>query len=133
MEVTPVVHAAALWTGLNLAILLVLSVRVTRLRRRHEVVFGDGGVPELAQAVRAFGNAAEYVPAALVGLAMLALVQAAPLLVHIAGFLLFAGRIAHGVGLSRSPGPSLPRMIGVLATWLAYLFEAATLIFYAIP
>ena len=88
-------HAAALWTGLHLILLLVLSVLVTRQRRKHHVEIGDGGVPALNQAIRAFGNAAEYVPAALVGLGVLALVGAMPLLIHPIGFLLFAGRLMH--------------------------------------
>ena len=133
MEVTPSAHAAALWVGLNLILLLVLSVRVVRLRRRHGVVFGDGEVADLAQAVRAFGNATEYVPTALIGVVVLAVLGAQPLLVHTAGFLLFAGRLAHAWGLSRSGGASLPRAIGVMATWLAYIVAAVTLLFYAIP
>jgi uncharacterized protein len=133
MEVTPSAHAAALWVGLNLILLLVLSVRVVRLRRRHGVVFGDGDLPDLAQAVRAFGNATEYVPTALIGVVVLAMLGAQPLLVHTAGFLLFAGRVAHAWGLSRSGGASLPRAIGVMATWLAYIVAAVTLLFYAIP
>jgi hypothetical protein len=133
MDVTPAAHAAALWVGLNLVLLLVLSVRVVRLRRRHGVVFGDGEVADLAQAVRAFGNATEYVPAALIGVVVLAVLAAPPLLVHAAGLLLFAGRVAHAWGLSRSGGASLPRAIGVVATWLAYIVVAAALIFYAVP
>jgi hypothetical protein len=96
-------------------------------------VFGHGEAPELAQAVRAFGNATEYVPAALIGVVVLALLGAQPLLVHAAGLLLFAGRVAHAWGLSRSGGASLPRAIGVVATWLAYIVVAAALIFYAVP
>ena len=86
-----------------------------------------------AQAVRAFGNATEYVPTALIGVVVLAFLGAQPLLVHTAGLLLFAGRVAHAWGLSRSGGASLPRAIGVVATWLAYIVAAVTLIFYAIP
>jgi protoheme IX farnesyltransferase len=71
-------HAAALWTGLHLILLLVLSVLVTRQRRKHHIEIGDGGVPALNQAIRAFGNAAEYVPAALIGLGVLALAGAMP-------------------------------------------------------
>lgn len=126
-------HAAALWAGLNLILLLVLSVRVVRLRRRHQVALGDGGVAELAHAVRAFGNATEYVPAALVGLALLAIVGAPAWLVHVSGAVLLFGRIAHAVGLSRSGGASLPRAAGVLATWIAYLVVGVALLFYAVP
>ena len=133
MDAAPSAHAAALWVGLHLALLLVLSVRVVRLRRRHTVTFGHGDIPDLAQAVRAFGNATEYIPAALIGVVVLALLGAPALLVHATGLLLFAGRVAHAWGLSRSGGASLPRAVGVVATWLAYIVAAVALIFYAIP
>jgi len=126
-------HAAALWAGLLLIVLLVLSVLVTRQRRRHRVEIGDGGVPALNQAIRAFGNATEYVPAALAGLGLLALVGAPPLLIHALGAILFAGRVLHAFGLSRSTTASWPRAAGVLATWISYIAMAAALLFYAIP
>ena len=133
MELTPSAHAAALWAGLHLILLLVLSVLVVRQRRKHHVVFGDDGVPELIRAIRAFGNATEYVPAGLIGLTVLALAGALPMLVHVVGMVLFAGRVAHAIGLSRSGEASIPRTIGVVATWLAYITAAVALIFYAIP
>jgi uncharacterized membrane protein YecN with MAPEG domain len=133
MDPRDAAHAAALWAGLHLVLLLVLSVLVTRQRRRHKVEIGDGGVPALTQAIRAFGNATEYVPAALVALAILALAGAAPLLIHSIGLVLFVGRVLHAVGLSRSSGASWPRAGGVLATWIAYIAAAAALLFYAIP
>jgi uncharacterized membrane protein YecN with MAPEG domain len=125
-------HAAALWVGLHLILLLVLSLLVVRQRQRHKVALGDGGVPELAQAIRAFGNATEYVPAAMVGIAVLALVEAPPLAIHLTGFFLFAGRVLHGFGLSRSGGTSFARAIGITLTWLAYVFASVALLFYAI-
>ena len=133
MDATTSAHAAALWAGLHLILLLILSVAVTRQRRKHGVPIGDGGVPELTQAVRAFGNATEYVPTAIAGLAILAIAGAPSLLVHMIGALLFAGRVAHALGLSRSGDASLPRAAGALATWVAYIAAAATLLFYAIP
>jgi len=133
MDVMPAAHAAALWAGLSLGLLLVLAIGVTRGRRRHQVLFGDGGVPELARAIRAFGNAAEYIPAGLVGLAILALAGATPLIVHVSGALLFAGRSAHAVGLTRSSGATRARALGVLATWIAFIVIAVALLFYAIP
>jgi len=126
-------HAAALWAGLCLILLLVLSVLVTRQRRKHHIEIGDGGVPALNQAIRAFGNATEYVPAALVGLGLLAMVGAPPLLIHPIGLILFVGRVLHAVGLSRSSGLSWGRAGGVLATWISYIAIAAALLFYAIP
>jgi hypothetical protein len=127
------VHAAALWIGLHLILLLVLAVLVTRQRRRHGVAIGDGDVPGLVQAGRAFGNATEYVPAALVGLAVLAQVGAAPVLIHLIGATLLGGRVLHAVGLSRSSAATWPRAVGILATWIAYVAAAAALLVYAIP
>ncbi len=131
--VSPAAHAAALWAGLNLILLLTLSVRVVRLRRRHGVALGDADMPELTQAIRAFGNATEYVPSGLIALGALALAGADAWMIHAIGLVLFAGRCAHALGLSRSGGASLPRAAGVLATWIAYLAAAVALLFYAIP
>jgi uncharacterized membrane protein YecN with MAPEG domain len=133
MDTAASAHAAALWVGLHLVLLLVLSVLVVRQRRIHRVVFGDGEAPQLMQAIRAFGNATEYVPAGLIAIGVLAFAGAPPMVVHVVGLTLFAGRAAHAFGLSRSGGASLPRAAGVLLTWLAYIAGAVALLFYAIP
>lgn len=133
MDASPSAHAAALWVGLHLILLLVLSVLVVRQRRRHGVVLGHADIPQLRHAIRAFGNATEYVPAGLIAIAVLAMAAAPPMLVHSTGLLLLAGRIAHAVGLSRSGEASLLRSAGVTLTWLAYILGGVALIFYAIP
>ena len=133
MDVAASGHAAALWAGLNIVLLLALSLLVVRQRQRHKVALGDEGVPELAQAIRAFGNSTEYVPAAMIGIVVLALVQAPPLAIHVAGFILFVGRVVHAIGLSTSGGTSFPRAIGMVLTWVAYVFLGAALLFYALP
>lgn len=129
MDVVNPGHASALWVGLHILLMLVLSLLVVRLRNKHKVFLGDEGIPELAQAIRAFGNASEYVPPGLAGLIVLDLSGATPLLIHIAGFLLLVGRVVHAVGLSNSVGTSIPRALGMTMTWCAYVFLiAATLI-----
>jgi uncharacterized membrane protein YecN with MAPEG domain len=133
MDITASAHAAALWVGLHLILLLVLSVLVVRQRRSHGVALGDADIPELTQAVRAFGNATEYVPAGLIAIAVLAMVGASPVIVHATGLTLLAGRIAHAIGLSRTGGASLPRAAGIILTWLAYIVAAVALVFNAIP
>jgi uncharacterized membrane protein YecN with MAPEG domain len=130
--VTPSAHAAALWVGLNLLLLLVLSALVVRQRQRHRVLIGDEGVPELLRARRAFGNATEYVPAGIGALAMMALVGTPSPVIHGVGAVLFLGRIAHAWGITASAGPSIGRTAGTLLTWLAFLFAGALLLFYAI-
>ncbi|PHY18950.1 MAPEG family protein [Caulobacter sp. BP25] len=125
-------HAAALWAGLHLLLMLVLSVLVVRLRQKHKVALGDEGIPELARAIRAFGNATEYVPAGVAALAVLAVAGASALTIHVVGFLLFAGRVIHAVGLSNSGGVSIGRTAGMIATWLAYIFAGVALLISAI-
>jgi len=44
----------------------------------------------------------------------------------------FAGRVLHGFGLSTSGGASLPRTVGVIFTWVAYVFAGVALLFYSI-
>jgi uncharacterized protein len=125
-------HAAALWAGLHLFLLLILSLLVVRLRQKHKVALGDEGIPELARAIRAFGNATEYVPTGVASLAVLAVAGASPLTVHVVGLVLFVGRAIHAFGLSTNGGASIGRSIGMVATWLAYIFAGVALLLSAI-
>ncbi len=79
-----------------LALLIVwLSLRVIRMRWAKKVRLGDGGDSELQVAIRAQGNAAEYVPLSLVLLALLELGGA-----HMAGGVsVLVGRLLHARGL----------------------------------
>jgi uncharacterized membrane protein YecN with MAPEG domain len=129
----PAAHAAALWAGLCLILMLVLATRVVRIRRGRQIGLGYGELPELERAVRAFGNAAEYIPAALIALVLLAMLGAPAALVHAVGAALFAGRVLHAVGLSRSGGASAWRTLGMVLTFLVYLMAGVMLIFYAVP
>ena len=125
-------NAAALWVALHILLLLVLSALVVRLRQKHKVALGDDGIAELSQAIRAFGNATEYIPAGLAAIIVLAMVEQRPLPVHVVGLTLFAGRAVHAIGLFSSGGASIARAAGILLTWLAYVFAIAALLFYAI-
>lgn len=128
----PSIQAAALWGGLLILLLFVLSGVVVRRRRQHMVEFGDGGVRELVCATRAFANAAEYVPAGLCGLILLAFVGAPAFLIHGVGGVLFAGRVIHALGLLYQRGPSFGRSTGMMLTWLALLVAAVSLIAWSV-
>ena len=67
-------RAAALWGGLLILLLITLSGLVVRQRQRLRIGYGDGEAPELMAASRAFGNAAEYAPAGMAALALMAMV-----------------------------------------------------------
>lgn len=121
---------AALYAGVNILLLLVLALVVVMGRRRHKIRLGDGGNEDFARAQRAHANAAEYIPAGLVGLLMLALLEpAAPLwLLHAAGATLTSGRLLHGVGLNAGM-LNLGRSLGVLLTWIAFALIGVGLIY----
>jgi uncharacterized membrane protein YecN with MAPEG domain len=125
-------HAAALWVGLHLLLLVALSALVVRERQAHKAPIGDAGVPELLRAIRAFGNATEYVPAGLAALTLMAVLDVHPVVVHISGGVLFLGRLIHAAALSRSTEATLARAAGVTLTWLAYVFTAVALLVYAV-
>jgi uncharacterized membrane protein YecN with MAPEG domain len=123
---------AALYTGVNILILLVLAVLVVAGRRRHKITLGEGDNQDFARAVRAHANAAEYIPAALAGLVTLALFDpATPVwLLHAAGLSLTVGRILHGVGLHTGV-LNAGRVLGVVLTWAAYVLIGGGLIYVA--
>lgn len=126
-------EVAAIYVGLNILILFVLSYLVIAGRRKHKIVLGTGENRDFERAVRAHGNAAEYIPAALVGLVVAAFMEpAAPAWVlHGAGLSLTIGRILHGIGLHTS-ALNAGRMIGMVLTWVAYLILGFGLIFAAL-
>lgn len=121
---------AAIYVGVNLLILLVLSYLVMAGRRKHKIVLGSGGNADFERAVRAHANAAEYIPAGLVGIVMAALMEpGAPLwLLHGAGLSLTFGRIFHGIGLHQGAF-NAGRVAGMTLTWAAYLLLAFGLIY----
>ncbi|MBX9747102.1 MAG: MAPEG family protein [Hyphomonadaceae bacterium] len=122
---------AALYAGVNILILLVLAVLVVGGRRKHKISLGDAGNADFSRAVRAHGNAAEYIPAGIAGLLFLALMDETLLptwLLHAAGLSLTAGRILHAWGLHTGV-LNAGRMIGMLLTWLSYVLIGGGLIF----
>lgn len=121
---------AALYAGINILILLVLAVLVVAGRRKHKIALGDGGNEIFSRAVRAHANAAEYIPAALVGIVLLALFDpATPIwLLHAAGISLTLGRILHGFGLHTGT-LNAGRMFGMMLTWLSYALIAGGLLY----
>ncbi|HVI54102.1 MAG TPA: MAPEG family protein [Luteibacter sp.] len=119
-------------TGLYAAVLalliLGLAVRVMFIRRRKSIGLGDGGDRSVACAIRAHGNATEYVPLALILLLILELNQTLPMLLHGFGIVLVIARIVHAVGLSRAAGNSAGRAVGAGMTLLVIALMALMLI-----
>ncbi len=97
--------------------LIVLALPVIKLRRSMKVGLGDGGHQSLRQAIRAHGNAAEFIPIFVILLAIFELNHASALALHIFGAVFLAARLAHAWGLYASIGVSIGRMIGVLGSF----------------
>jgi uncharacterized membrane protein YecN with MAPEG domain len=74
----------------------------------------------------------EYITPALVGLVVLEMSSTNNVLVHLAGGVLFVGRVLHAIGLSNSGGITMLRTLGMILTWLAYIFIIAACLFFAI-
>jgi uncharacterized protein len=107
MTITPY-YAAAL-----ALLFVVLSVRVIMVRRSRQIGFGFRQDTGLERRIRIHANFAEYVPLALILMAMAEMRGASPLMVHGMGGLLVAARLAHAWGLSNARTDNLGRVLGV--------------------
>ena len=109
-------RTAALYVGLFGLLLIVLSMRVSLVRRDMRVSFGDGDSEVLRRRIRAHGNFIEFVPVALLLLALAEHTGMGALFIHLFGIILLAGRISHAYGISQEREPLIFRMAGSSAT-----------------
>jgi uncharacterized membrane protein YecN with MAPEG domain len=115
-------YAFGFYVAVNALIMLVLSVLVVRARVVTQTLIGDGGAPEMAGPLRAHANNTEYVPMALILMYTLVTPLGTSIwLIHGVGVPLTLGRLLHGIGLSTSTGTSMPRFIGMILTWIAFI------------
>jgi uncharacterized membrane protein YecN with MAPEG domain len=123
-----------LYAGLAALMLLVLSFRVIAVRRDARVGLGDGGIERLQQRIRAHANFAEYVPLALILMALIETSRVPSWPLHLIGIALLAGRAVHAWSLSaenlmgRTVGMSLTfAVLVVSAVWALTIWAAAAL------
>ncbi len=117
MFVTPLYAALlTLW-------FFVLSVRVIRYRARG-IPLGDGGDPAMLRLIRGHANFAEYVPLALLMMAILEYVHSSVYLLHILGLALLIGRLLHGYALSFRRRFVFGRAAGTILTFFVLITEA---------
>ena len=105
-----------------------LSFRVIGVRRSAKQSLGTGGVPELERRVRVHANFAEYVPFALLLLAMAELRGVWTPVLHLLGAALVLGRCAHAWGVSQTPEVFRLRVGGMVATFTVLLAAAAAIL-----
>ena len=120
-------------TGVLVLLYFALALNVSRMRGATKTGIGSGDDPSgpLNKAVRAHGNAAEYVPLALILIGTLEIAGAGRPLLHGLGATLTAARLLHAQGISSTLGTSPGRVVGTLLTWLVYLVGAGACLYYA--
>lgn len=89
----------ALYASLCALLIVKLSMDVIAVRRKHKIGLGDGGNDELQAAIRAQGNATEYIPITLILMFLLENIVVYNWIIHLAGITLLTGRIIHAIGI----------------------------------
>lgn len=113
-----------LYASLLGILLIFLSARVSRNRRRSKVSLGHGEDIVLVRAVRAQGNFVEYVPFALLLLFLLEIEVSELWILHLLGAMLLVGRLLHAYGVMQPVAVNFGRFWGTGLTWLMILVSA---------
>jgi uncharacterized membrane protein YecN with MAPEG domain len=125
-------QALSLYAGLNILLILALSMNVVSNRRRAKISLGAGGDPALETACRAHGNAIEYALPGLAGLIVLTMMSTDVLVIHGLGIMLTLGRLLHAFGLLTKQGTSMGRVLGISLNWLGLLATGGLLVWSAL-
>ncbi len=123
----------ALYAALSGLLVLALAFNVVRYRFGRGISLGDGGDARITRAVRAHGNAVEYIPLALILIGLLEGNNANAWALHLYGALLVLGRVAHAWGMT-GPGSEVNnfRKFGIIATWAVFLAASVHLLVLAV-
>ena len=103
------------------AITLILWFRVSAMRAKTGVSFGDGGNQELLHRIRQHGNCLEWSSFVLILMILAEGMNAPDFYLHISGALLLIGRIAHPFGLKAGNAAHPLRYAGNSSNILAAL------------
>lgn len=116
---TPVLSAVGNYAALNMAILLWISVETGRLRGKHKVSIGDGGVKHLIRIIRGHANAIENMPMFFIMFIVAALIGMPLLAAHGLGLVFTIGRGLHAWHFIQEDAPAWQRGGGFMLSFLA--------------
>lgn len=108
--------------------LVFLIARIAARRRKYQVGIGDGGIPDLAQAIRVHGNFVETVPLMILLLGIMEFNLVPPIFLHLYGAGIILSRLLHANGLNHTPLLSFGRKYGTILTLLLLLIGSLTTI-----
>jgi len=111
------VAVTGLYAGILGIVFFVLSMRVINNRVRAKVNLLDGGDDALTRAMRVHGNFAEYVPFALLLMALAEIQGGSGLFIHVLGTVLVVCRLCHAYAITATTGQDPARFIGFTGTF----------------
>jgi uncharacterized membrane protein YecN with MAPEG domain len=103
---------------------VVLTIRVIKARIRGRVSLGDGGDEALIRAQRIHGNFAEFVPFAVVLIALAEMNGSPGWSIHVLGSVLIISRLAHAWALHGGMERMTFRKAGMIGTFIVLLGAA---------
>jgi len=121
----------AFYAGLLGLMAIAIAFKAGRLRAQLNVPIGDGGNRDLLLAMRRHANFAEWVPLALVLIALLEMSGVSKSAIHVLGGGLVIARACHALGLRADTMQGAGRFVGaggtalivaVSSVWLIYVF-----------
>lgn len=127
-NLTPVLSAVGIYAALNMAILLWIAVETGRLRGKHKVSIGDGGVKHLIRIIRGHANAVENMPMFFIMFLIAALIGMPVLAAHVLGLVFTIGRGLHAWHFIQEDAPGWQRGGGFTLSFLAQLVLLAGLV-----
>ena len=110
------VTITAIYASICGLLLIALSLRVIRARRREHIGLGDGDNPALHRAIRVQANFSEYAPMVLILMGLAELQGTSDIRVHVIGVALIAGRLIHAFGVSQESESYRYRVTGMVLT-----------------
>jgi uncharacterized membrane protein YecN with MAPEG domain len=118
-NLTPALSAVGIYAALNMAILIWIAIETGRLRGKHKVSIGDGGVKHLIRIIRGHANAIENMPMFLIMLLVAALIGMPLLAAHGLGLVFTIGRALHAWHFIQEDAPGWQRGGGFMLSFLA--------------
>ena len=118
MPITP------LYAAIFGIMLIVLSIRTIRVRRRLQIAIGHADDAAMERAMRVHANFCEYVPVALLLIYLLEVTLGASTWIHVLGGTLLLGRLLHAYGVSRPREDFRFRVTGMVLTFTVIISSA---------
>lgn len=104
-----------LFSALLVLLKVILGMRVTAYRVKNETMWGDGGDERMQRLIRAHANHSEWMPAAIIILALIEMAGVSPLIIFVLGGAILVGRLLHSIGLMGNAEP-FNRVAGMVIT-----------------